>query len=133
MIIFNILGGSDDDYNNLRSTELITTNPPSTRYGPTLPKGLYGHCSVIVGETIFVIGGYSNGELKETLMIDIATGNITNGPDMAFARGYHACTTYINKKGENTILVAGHSYDDAGSTTEILEVNGGQLSWTRGL
>ena len=132
IIIFNILGGYDGS-NGLRSTELITMNPPSTRYGPTLPKGLSGHCSVIVGETIFVIGGVSSGYSNETLMIDIGTGNITNGPDMAFARGYHACTTYINKKGENTILVAGHSYDDAGSTTEILEVNGGQLSWTRGL
>ena len=108
-------------------------NPPSTRYGPTIPKGLYGHCSVIVGETIFVIGGYSNGELKETVIIDVETGKITNGPDMHFARGYHACTTYTNEKGENIILVAGSYTAGAQSTTEILKVHGGQLSWTRGL
>ena len=126
-IIFNILGG------RLRSSELITINPPSTRYGPILPKGLTGHCSVIVGETVFVIGGLSNGILKETLKIDIGTGEITNGPDMHFARYYHACTTYINEKGENIILVVGSWTNYASSTTEILKVNGGPLSWTRGL
>ena len=106
-------------------------NPPSTRYGPTLPKGRSSHCSVIVGETIFVIGG--GGYTKETLIIDVETGKITNGPDMSFARYYHACATYINEKGENIILVVGHEYGDASSTTEILKVHGGQLSWTRGL
>ena len=132
IIIFNVLGGYSGS-NDLRSTEIITINPASTRYGPTLPKGLYGHCSVIAGDTIFVIGGYSNGYSKDTLMIDIATGNITNGPDMAVARGFHACTTYINEKGENIILVAGAGTNDARSTTEILKVHEGQLSWTRGL
>ena len=135
VIIFNVLGGYDDGFNDLRSTELITMNPPSTRYGPTLPKGLFAHCSVILGDTIFVIGGNSNGYItRETWMIDIATGEITNGPDMAFARRYHACTTYINEKGEKTILVVGGWNDnDAISTTKILKVHGGQLSWTRGL
>ena len=52
-MIFNVLGGHDGRQ-SLRSTELITINPPSTRYGPTLPKGLYGHCSVIIGDKIFV-------------------------------------------------------------------------------
>ena len=71
--------------------------------------------------------------MKETLMIDIATGKITKGPDMHYARAYHACTTYINEKGENTIRVAGHYNGDASATTEILKVHGGQLSWTKGL
>ena len=131
IIIFNVLGGSDGS-NSLRSTELITINPPSTRYGPTLPKGVRGHCSVIVGETIFVIGGYPR-LTRKTLMIDSGTGNITNGPDMAFGRLWHACTTYINEKGENTILVVGSFTNGAQSTTEILKVHEGQLSWTRGL
>ena len=133
IMIFNVLGGHDGRQ-SLRSTELITINPPSTRYGPTLPKSLYAHCSVIVENTIFVIGGYSNGRgTKETLKIDIGTGKINNGPTMDFARRYHACTTYTNEKGENNILVVGHNFGDASSTTEILKVNGGQLSWTRGL
>ena len=137
IMIFNVLGGHDGRQ-SLRSTELITINPPSTRYGPTLPKGLYSHCSVIIRDKIFVIGGRnSNGHgFKETLMIDVATREITNGPDMHFARKYHACTSYMNEKGENGILVVGgHNWDDdnAISTTEILKVHGGQLSWTRGL
>ena len=101
-MIFNVLGGHDGRQ-SLRSTELITINPPSTRYGPTLPKGLYSHCSVIIRDKIFVIGGRnSNGHgFKETLMIDVATREITNGPDMHFARKYHACTSYMNEKGEN--------------------------------
>ena len=68
-------------------------------------------------------------------MIDVATREITNGPDMHFARKYHACTSYINEKGENIILVVGGygRHWDASSTTEILKVHGGQLSWTRGL
>ena len=106
-------------------------NPPSTRYGPTLPKGLFAHCSVIAGDTIFVIVG--GGYTKETLIIDVETGKITNGPDMSFARYYHACATYINEKGENIILVVGGYNYDARSTTEILKVHGGQLSWTLGL
>ena len=133
VIIFNVLGG-DDGSNGLRSTELITMNPPSTRYGPTLPKGLFAHCSVIVENTIFVIGGVStSGTTQETLKIDIATGKITYGPDMDFARFRHACTSYTNDKGENAILVVSGCCGDAYSTTEILKVNGGQLSWTRGL
>ena len=124
---FQLFLGGYDGTNYLRSTELITVNPPSTRYGPKLPKGLFAHCSVIVEKTIFAIGGSSS---KETLMIDIATGKITKGPYMHFARGYHACTTYINDKGENVILVVGDRFTPS---SEILKVHGGQLSWTRGL
>ena len=125
---FQLFLGGYDGTNYLRSTELITVNPPSTRYGPTLPKGLFAHCSVIAGDTIFVIVG--GGYTKETLIIDVETGKITNGPDMHFARGDHACTTYINDKGENAILVVGDRFTPS---SEILKVHGGQLSWTRGL
>ena len=133
---YNLSGGAEG-YNALRSTVLITINPPSTKYGPTLPKDLLGHCSVLVGDTIFVIGGRTKGYyVKKTLMIDTKTGKITNGPDMATERGYVQCTSYVNKMGENIILALG-GYGgrggDAEYSTEILKVNGGKLSWTKGL
>ena len=52
-----MLGGYDENFNSLYSTEFITKDGAVN--GPTLPEAVEGHCSVKLNELIYLIGGYS--------------------------------------------------------------------------
>ena len=58
MVILNsmiwILGGYNG-HKDLKSTEFISAKGASN--GPTLPEGVMSHCSVILNENIYLIGG----------------------------------------------------------------------------
>ena len=40
-----------------KATELVTLNPPAVSKGPTLPDNFDRHCSVLVEDQVFLIGG----------------------------------------------------------------------------
>ena len=58
-----IVGGTDERYNDLRTTEFIKLGQPSVK-GPDLPFTIAGHSMIQYDEkSIYIIGGSQNGPL----------------------------------------------------------------------
>ena len=111
------------------TTTLITISPPNAEIGPvTLPESVYGHCTVLVDDIIYLIGGYwmVTKTSNKGLSIMINNGKMTPIPNLKFGRIHHGCATftYGNKK---FIVVAGanrgySNYYSVSKTSEIFDV-----------
>ena len=115
-IITGGLVGSAVSYT--KTTELITYDPPSVKEGPLLPEEFSYHCSVLVGEFAYLIGGHDTP--SKVLAIDIRTSDMTYKSELNHGRFYHACAeiTGINPK----IIISGGFYDNVSKSTEIYDI-----------
>ena len=91
-----------------KTTELVTTNPPTVREGPQLPENFVSHCSVLVEDKVFLIGGL--GTENKLLMIDLRTSAMTYKSELNHGRYYHACAQITGSNGKKLIVVSG-GYD----------------------
>ena len=86
--------------------------------GPLLPEYFRDHCSVLIGDFSYLIGGY--GTRSKVLAIDIRTSDMTYKSELNHGRYYHACAQII---GSNPKIVVSGGFDDNGyKTTEIYNV-----------
>ena len=88
-----IVGGRDEFYNALTSTELIKLGQPSVK-GSELPFKISEHSMIQYDEkSIYIIGGYQNGSLsKKTWIVNPKNGfEIKEGPSLNKARFGHGC------------------------------------------
>ena len=102
-----------------KTTELVTTNPPTVREGPQLPENFDSHCSVLVEDKIFLIGGGSTP--NKLLMIDVRTSAMTYKSELNHGRYYHACAQITGLNGKKQIVVSGGYGAD--NTTEIYDID----------
>ena len=128
-----VLGGADENYNHLNSSEIITTD--SSFETVALPFTISNHCMVKVSENaIYVIGGWQNyTSSRETWIIDPVDGlSISKGPSMNKDRTDMSCGT-MKIKGQTVIIVAGGDWDvdDPITTVEILDPTS-VLGWIYG-
>ena len=125
-----VVGGRDDDYNDLSSTELITLDQPPAK-GPKLPFKVYSHGMVKYNDNaIYIIGGWQNGsESKDTWILDPSNGfRVKKGPSLKEARIGFSCGKMLFQ-GKLILVVAGGFVSNS---VEILDPSSNQ-GWTYGI
>ena len=73
--------------------------------GPDLPDNFYLHCSVLVEDYVFLIGGVTTR--NKLLMIDVRTSVMTYKSELTHGRYYHACAQITGSNGNKHIIVSG--------------------------
>ena len=94
--------------------------------GPSLPENFYWHCSVLLDEAVYLIGGGSTP--SKVLAIDIRTSDMTYKSELNHGRYYHACAQIT---GSNPKIIVSGGVDDNGyKTTETYDI--ANDSWENG-
>ena len=94
---------------------------------------------MINSTTALITGGMATQFSYSTYFVNIIDWTWTKGPQLAESRAGHGCAAFIHN-GQNYAIVAGgfYGYGNAGqsynylSSTEILDLNNGILSWKKG-
>merc|ERR1712062_510405 len=88
-----IIGGDDENYNGLKTTELISSS--GSVKGKDFPTTIARHCTIKINEThALVTGGVQDGSRSaSTWFVDLTTTTVTPGPKMTSTRGDHGCAT----------------------------------------
>ena len=111
------------------STVLVTMDPPTAKEGVILPTSLYWHCSVLVDETVYLLGGYGNDQ--DILAVSIIDGSFIFKTNMIHGRYQHACASFTGSDGKVKIAVAGGSVsENQQSATDIYSIDND--SWSTG-
>ena len=113
--------------NSTKTTEVITYDPPLAKEGPLLLEEFYYHCSVLLDELVYLIGGWVTK--SKVLAIDIRTSDMTYKSELNHGRYEHACVQII---GSNPKIVVSGGYDGNGyvKSTEIYNI--ANDSWENG-
>ena len=123
-----ILGGKDENWNRLDSTEFITID--GSVNGPTLPEAVFGHCSVKLNNLIYLVGGYTTTTTKNVWVANPSNGYaFVQGPSMITDRYYHSCGT-MSIGSTSIIIAAGGSIESYDRSVEILDPLSNQ--WVEG-
>jgi hypothetical protein len=99
--------------------------------GWNLPERHKG-CSVKgANDKIYMMGGLkcSTGEILNTLdILDLTSGSVTHGPNMAFPRYSFSCFLYQKEEDEFLLVVGGITNDTTGSVgiSETLNIHQGK-------
>lgn len=110
--------------------ELVTLSPPSAIDSSIiLPEFFYQHCSVLVDDIVYLIGGESTR--NTVLAISITDGTMEYLTPLRRERYKHGCAHFTNEQGERVIVVSGggSKYGPVEST-DIMTI--GQNSWVKG-
>ena len=87
--------------------------------GPLLPEEFLYHCSVIVEDVTYLIGGdYTRSKV---LAIDIRTSDMTYKSELNHGRNYHACAQ-ITGSNPKIIVSGGYFNFDVYKSTEIYDI-----------
>ena len=111
------------DYEKLKTTELISFNPPFSVQGPiTLKEPLFSHCSVLIQDKVYVF------ESNTSISISIYNGAIDYDylPKMTQDIYNPSCASFYD--GNKTFIAAVGGYP---SKTNILDVE--QNVWLQGM
>ena len=93
--------------------------------GPKLPEYFYAHCSVLLDNLVYLIGGYDTP--SKVLAIDIRTSDMTYKSELNHGRDYHACAQIT---GSNPKIIVSGGYGNGYKTTEIYDI--ANDSWENG-
>ena len=117
LLLLLFVGGFSPIYT--KTTELVTTNPPTAREGPLLPDYFYDFCAVLVQDKVFLIGGHVTE--NKLLVIDVKTSAMTYKSELNHGRYWHACAEISGSNGEEQVVVSG-GYG-ASKSTEIYDID----------
>merc|ERR1711860_459670 len=123
-----IIGGYDENGNDLRSTEVISST--GSEEGKDFPVTIERHCSFKINSThALVTGGYQDeSRSASTWFVDLTTTTVTPGPEMTSKRNSHGCSTL--QLGRKTFgVVAGGYLEDS---TEWIDLKEDSATWTEG-
>merc|ERR1711892_1128433 len=87
-----VTGGIDASTHVFSSTEVLTGN--TWLSSTPLPTPVFAHCMVKINSShVFIAGGYDGlgGATAAAHLFSSTSGTFSPLPDMAIARGYHAC------------------------------------------
>ena len=105
--------GYDDEYNDLKSTELVYLYGRRTK--PQLPEVRYGSCAAEYNGNIFLIGGNDGSARNNNWIINTNDDfKVTDGPNMLKTRYYHSCGIFHSHahSGRAVIVTAGFRWVD---------------------
>jgi len=123
-----IIGGYDENENDLKTTELISSS--GSEEGNLFPVKIAKHCSFKINATHAIVTGgkYYYRYYSSTWYVDLTTTRVTPGPTMTTARFFHGCSTF--QHGTKSFgIVAGGLVEDS---TEMIELDQESPSWTEG-
>ena len=118
--LFSILGGKVGPSSiSTKTTELVTLHPPSVSEGPNLLDNFDRHCSVLVEDQVFLIGGLET-EFK-MLSIRLNDSSMSYKAELQQGRWSHACAKIVGHDSVPLIVVSGGriSKNSLTKTTEI--------------
>ena len=95
--------------------------------GPTLPEKFYRHCSVLLDEAVYLIGGGSTP--SKVLAIDVRTSDMTYKSELNHGRYWHACAQ-ITGSNPKIIVSGGYYNGNSLKSTEIYDI--ANDSWENG-
>ena len=125
---FSITGGSVGRKSGMpsytKTTELVTIDPPSVQAGPQLPLEFLWHCSVLIDNVVYLIGGHKTW--KTVLAIDVKTSQMTFKSELNNGRLFHACAIITVPKPKIVVVGGQHAY----RSTEIYDIENN--SWEIG-
>ena len=139
-----IIGGYDENYNDLKTSELISSSGSKIVIKKQLfwPRPtIYSHCSFPFNAThAMVTGGVQDGSRSaNTWFVDLATTSFSPGPTMKTKRQDHGCSIFQhgNKSfgivsGGNNINFGGY-YGERLNSTEMIELDQISPTWTEGM
>merc|ERR1712004_482664 len=126
-----IIGGYDENYNALKTTELISSGGSVKR--KDFPTTIVGHCSFKINSThALVTGGHQDGSNSaSTWFVDLTTTTVTPGPEMTSKRIDHSCSTF--NLGRKTFgIVSGGYHNGYLDSTEWIDLKEDSPTWTEG-
>ena len=126
LLFFIITGGLVGSGFYTKTTEIITYDPPSVKEGPLLPEYFRGHCSVLLDEAVYLIGGVNTQ--SKVLAIDIRTSDMTYKSELNHGQDLHACAQITGSNPK--IIVSGGSDGNGYKSTEIYDI--ANDSWENG-
>ena len=129
MLFFVITGGLVPSSGTPKTTELVGINPPSVKQGPPLPEDFARHCSVLVGDEAYLIGGSLTS--KKVLAIDIRTSTMTYKSELLYERPFGPTCALIKGSNSKIVVIGG---EDLNSPENLpIEVfNIGSSTWSKG-
>jgi len=124
-----IIGGYDENGNDLKTTELISSSESEEQN--QFPGKIVSHCSFKINAThSLVTGGWQDGSRSpNTWYVDLTTTRVTPGPTMKTERGGHGCAIFQHGTKSFGIVGGGYSED----TTEMIELDQESPEWTEGM
>ena len=131
-----IIGGYDENWNNLKTTELISSS--GSKEQNKFPVTIFGHCSFPFNAThAIVTGGLQDGSLfksTNTWFVDLTTTRVTPGPTMKTGRYYHGCSIFQQGTKYFGIISGGiNSAKVQLDSTEIIDLDHESPKWTKGM
>jgi len=127
-----IIGGRDENWNGLNTTELISSS--GSEEGTDFPVRIVGHCSFPFNAThAIVTGGDQNGDYSsaKTWFVDLTTTTITPGPTMKTGREMHGCSIFQDGTKSYGIVSGGWNGMFLRST-EMIDLDQESPTWTEG-
>ena len=134
-----ILGGYDEYFNMLRSSEIMNDNGVSEN-SITAPLPLYSNCIIKLNNSMGLITAGFQGldehgdsrRASETWYLDLQTLDFTAGPRLQQRRAVHGCATlWVGDKSYG--LVTGGYDNNFLDSTEILDLQQPNPTWTNGM
>merc|ERR1711860_49011 len=127
-----IIGGYDENHNDLKSTEVKTST--GSEKGKDFPVTIYWHCSFKINSThALVTGGHQDGPTSaSTWFVDLTTTTFTAGPMMTSRRRDHACSTLQLGRKTFGVVAGGYYNGNYLDSTEWNDLEEDSPTWTEG-
>merc|ERR1711860_72632 len=127
-----IIGGYDENGNDLRSTEVISST--GSEEGEDFPVTIKYHCSFKINSThALVTGGYQDeSRSASTWFVDLTKTRFTPGPKMTSRRGGHGCATLQLGRKNFGIVAGGWDSPNDLDSTEWIDLEEDSPTWTEG-
>ena len=128
-----IIGGDDENWDDLKSTELITSS--GSEVGKDFPVTIWRHCSFKINSTHgLVTGGRQDGSTStSTWFVDLTKSIFTPGPTMKTKRKLHGCATLHLGSKTYGIVSGGYVGWKNLHSTEIIDLDQESPKWTEGI
>ena len=130
-----IIGGFDENGNDLKTTELITSS--GSVEGKDFPVTIWAHCTIKINSThALVTGGWQDDFVSaSTWFVDLTTTTFTPGPPMKMKRLHYGCTTF--NLGTKTFGIVSGGLNNGKEvrldSTEIIDLDQNHPTWTEGM
>jgi len=127
-----IIGGTDGNDNDLKTTELISFS--GSEEGNKFPVRIGNHCSFPLNATHGIVtGGDQDWYISaSTWYVDLTTTRVTPGPTMKTGRRSHGCSVFQHGTKSYGIVSGGRYSDGLLDSTEIIELDQESPTWTEG-
>jgi len=123
-----ITGGWDPTINNRLGSTMIYTEDAGWEDFTPIPSPTNRHCQVSVGDTVYIVGGYTTGSgtTGDTYKLSMSTKQWVKQSSLNTPRGYHGCAAWDG----GVIVVGGRGGDYLSSVEKFNPVSNKWFTFT---